>query len=138
MIKISAHSNLRSLHIENVGTFVSPTSIKTAKLVRWLQLHIVWSRVDSTKVQPVFDQAPSIFVLLRKNKKGQESDEYGNLAKICTPTTAKRIRQLPSQKWRRWVGIYEQNLHLICNEVTQYSIWQYRCMFASIINLAKA
>ena len=125
MIKISVHNNLRSLHIENVGTFVSPTSIKTAKFVRWLQLHIVWSRVDSTKVQPVFDHAPSIFVLWRKK---QESDEYGNLAKICTPTTAKRIRQLPLQNDVDDWGYMNKILQVI----------QYRCMFTSTINLAKA
>lgn len=118
MIKISVHNNLRSLHIENVGTFVSPTSIKTAKFVRWLQLHIVWSRVDSTKVQPVFDHAPSIFVLWRKK---QESDEYGNLAKNCTPTTAKRIRnfhcKMTSMIGDIWTKFYKLYNIVVCLRV---------------------
>ena len=118
MIKISVHNNLRSLYIENVGTFVSPTSIKTAKFVRWLQLHIVWSRVDSTKVQPVFDHAPSIFVLWRKK---QESDEYGNLAKNCTPTTAKRIRnfhyKMTSMIGDIWTKFYKLYNIVVCLRV---------------------
>ena len=49
---------VRKYHMRLNVALVSPTSIKTAKLVKWLQRHIIASCWSSARVQPFRDHAP--------------------------------------------------------------------------------